>query len=310
MTAPRDPDRLIHTFFEEGLDELPDPVYDAVRDRIEHTRQRAVIGPWRTSDMNRYLKIGLAAAAAVVIAVVAINLVPGGLQVGGEPSASPEPSATPEPSAAEQSAEPSTATGFLMVNDPDIGAITVYPGSGWSGQPGNALIGSTTEADTAIMLFTGDLWIYGDPCAWSTTTPDTAATTVDEIIAALASQASRDASAPADITVGGNTGQSITLHVPADIAVEPSAQDNATFPDCDEGTFGTLTTDVGGSPLRTPERYAQGAGQIDEFWVVDVGDSDGRREGMLFVLIYWPDTPQDVIDEMRAIVESATFELP
>ena len=33
MTAPRDPDRLIRAFLDEGPTELPDRAYDAVRSR-------------------------------------------------------------------------------------------------------------------------------------------------------------------------------------------------------------------------------------------------------------------------------------
>ena len=127
MTASRDPDRLIRAFLHEGLDELPDPVYDAVRDRIEQTRQRAVIGPWRTSNVNRYLQIGLAAAAVVVIAVVAFNLLPGSPAPGGEPSATPEPTATPEPSPSPIAAPPLTQTFTSTVH----GISLSYP-EGWT----------------------------------------------------------------------------------------------------------------------------------------------------------------------------------
>ena len=47
MTAPRDPDRLIRAFIDEGMTELPDRAYDAVRSHIDQTHQRVVIGPWR-----------------------------------------------------------------------------------------------------------------------------------------------------------------------------------------------------------------------------------------------------------------------
>ena len=126
MTASRDPDRLINAFLHEGLDELPDPVYDAVRDRIEQTRQRAVIGPWRTSHVNRYLKIGLAAAAVVLIAVVGYNLLPGSPAPGGEPSATPEPTATVEPSPSPIAAPPLTQTFTSTVH----GISVSYPRGG------------------------------------------------------------------------------------------------------------------------------------------------------------------------------------
>jgi len=99
MTPRRDPDRLIHAFLMEGQTELPDPVYDAVRDRIEQTRQRAFIGSWRTSNMNNFLKVGLAVLAVVAIAVVAYNLLPGVRDQTGQPSPSAIPSTSPGPAA-------------------------------------------------------------------------------------------------------------------------------------------------------------------------------------------------------------------
>jgi len=313
MTASRDPDRLIHAFLDEGLDELPDPVYDAVRDRIETTRQRAVIGPWRTSDMNRYLKWGLAAAAVVVIAVVAINLLPGSPAPGGEPSATPEPSVA-EPSVAEPSTEPSTAGGLpvgssFVLGDGqpsgnEIGSVAMtvtIPAPGWGGEPDDGILVKNDNADppegSAMIVWAGvdHLYVYGDPCDWSSTRPETPSTTVDEVVAALAAQASRDASAPVDITLDGYVGKAITLHVPDDIAYSAGE-----FTDCDQGKFGSWsmgTTDL------SPHRYAQGPGQIDEVWVLDV---DG-----LMVVIDWAHyagTPQADVDELRAIVDSITFE--
>ena len=148
MTASRDPDRLIHAFLHEGLDELPDPVYDVVRDRIEQTRQRALFGPWRTSDMNRYLKIGLAAAAVVVVAVVGINLLPGSPAPGpgGEPSATPEPTATPEPSTSPAASAPPLTESFTST----VHGISVSYPEGWIAR-------AATEPWTDCLYCTGVL---------------------------------------------------------------------------------------------------------------------------------------------------------
>jgi hypothetical protein len=83
MNTSRDPDRLISTFLAEGQTELPDRVFDAVRSEIDRTRQRVVIGPWRSPDMNSLAKVAIAAAAVVVVAVVGINLLPASTGVGG-----------------------------------------------------------------------------------------------------------------------------------------------------------------------------------------------------------------------------------
>jgi len=139
-----------------------------------------------------------------------------------------------------------------------------------------------------MITFTGELFVYGDPCEWSTTKPEIPARTVDELVAALSAQASRDASAPKDITVGGHAGKSITLHVP----------DDAVFGRCDQGYFGSWVDGL--EP--TPSRYHQGPGQIDELWILDVN-------GVLTVIdtTYYVGTPVEDVEEMRAIVRSASF---
>jgi hypothetical protein len=172
------------------------------------------------------------------------------------------------------------------------------PASGWSyddiarGFLKGVEVNDVPEA--AVLLWswpagTG-FYVFGDPCQWASTKPDTPATTADEIVAGLAAQASRDASEPVEVSIGGYAGKSITLHVP----------DDAVFDSCDSNEFASYG--VTGDELA---RYHQGPGQIDELWVVDVNGAIAIIDAT-----YRTDTPAELVDEMQAIAESITFEAP
>ena len=178
MTAPRDPDQLIRAFLDEGRTELPDRAYDAVRDQIDRTRQRVVIGPWRESDMNTYAKVALAAAAVLVVAVIGINLLPGGSGgVGGAPATArrhrsgvashgvpASPSPTPSSNERESADVGTQLSGTYRVAEPFAGAVhdhasrqqldTSEPGRGGVRSPGSsAVLGVYVPEGT-----------YADPC--------------------------------------------------------------------------------------------------------------------------------------------------
>ena len=140
--------------------------------------------------------------------------------------------------------------------------------------------------------------MYGDPCQWSTTVPETPATTPDEIAAALAAQASRDATAPVDVTVGGYAGKSITLHVPMSFEV-PDATRDEEFADCDQSAF--VSYGLEGNETGY-ERNHQGPGQVDELWILDV-------DGAIVILdaMYGPAAPAEHVADLRTLAESATF---
>ncbi len=62
----------------EGTTPLPDEVRDAVRAQLRTTRQIGPItGPMRDFMMSNVIRVGLVAAAAAIIAVIAFNLLPG-----------------------------------------------------------------------------------------------------------------------------------------------------------------------------------------------------------------------------------------
>jgi hypothetical protein len=113
---------------------------------------------------------------------------------------------------------------------------------------------------------------------------------VDEFVAALAAQPSRDASEPVDITLDGYSGKSITLHIP----------DDADFSRCDEGTYATWACGDLANP--SPCGFVGGPGETSVEYILDV---DG-------VLVAWhtaygPDASPDLVAEVEAIVQSASF---
>lgn len=102
MTRPRDPDRLVRAFLDDGPALLPDRVLESVQGEVHRTPQRARWGLRRTQPMSRTVY-----AAAAVVAVVAIA----GLALWmGQPNGVPAVGTTPSPSAAHRpspSASPS-----------------------------------------------------------------------------------------------------------------------------------------------------------------------------------------------------------
>jgi hypothetical protein len=301
-SSDRDVNRAIRSWLHEDRHEDVSRVAGAVLDQMEATpERRATWWPARRfPEMNNLVKFGLAAAAVVAVVIVGVQLFgsPGGL--GAEPTPTPEPTATPEPSLAEPSSSAAAdLEGPFVFGDEQQQPITItIAAPGWSAVEGSipAKNGSISPPDGAYVFgpWAGfDLYIPADPCQWRSTWPDGPATTLDEIVAALVSQASRDASEPVDVTVDGHPGKSITLHVPDD--VEFAAGE---FSDCDEGNFCTF-----GDATDCHMWNAQAPGAIDELWIVDL---DG--EIVAVTGAYYPETPAEDVAEMQAILGSMTFD--
>jgi hypothetical protein len=306
MTGQHDLDRQLTAFLREGPEELPDVSFDAVRDRTEQTRQRVVVGPWRFSIMNKVVTYGLGGAAVLAIALVV------GAQVFGSPRGGlgTDPTATPEPTVTQAPTATPGRRGlpdgpYLLFDDPTTGArvtITIAAPE-WLGTPGQGFVewgpsGAEGPTGAGMIAFTeGEYFVYGDPCAWSTTKPERPASTVDDLMAALADQELRQASAPEDITVDGHSGKKIILRM---------ADEVTDFDACDESggdpTFSLFGVQTG---PEDPARYSQTPGQVEEIWAVDV---DGHL--VLYIGAYYAETPEHAIGELRAILASAVTEYP
>lgn len=253
--------------------------------------------------MNNIVRVALVAAAVVVIAVVGYQFL-GNSNTGGRgatetPQPTATPTATPEPSSTPVGPIPEGSHN-LWTRPLGVTIFVTIPAPGWYGEPEKGILIKNDNSDApdgaGLIVFgytndmfvgSGDLYVYGDPCHWASTKPGTPVTTVDEAVAALSGQASRDASTPVDVTVDGHAGKSITLHVP----------DDAVFSDCDRGEFRTLIEQEDGA------RYHQDPGQIDQLWVLDV-----NGELVIIDAGHYEGTPQSVLDEIDAIVESATLD--
>jgi len=312
MSADRDvTTRIVRSWLHEDAHEDADRILNLVLDEIDTTPQRRA--PWlarRFPPMNsNVVRIALAAAALVLIAVVGFQYL-GNANTGG-PSETSQPSTPPvasaEPSAPADGSLPVGSSHILWDHSQDgatpglgIKITVTIPASGWFGDANDGILGKNENVDAPdgaglivfartndLLVGLGDLYVYGDPCHWANTKADSPVTTVDEVMAALSAQTSRDASTPVGVTYDGYAGKYITLHVP----------DDAVFSDCDEGQFRTFVQGV------EAPRYAQDPGQFDLLTVLDV---DGQL--VIFDVTYYEGTPASVLDELAAIVESATLE--
>jgi hypothetical protein len=264
MTVSRDPDRIIRAFIDEGLTELPDRVYDAVRSDIDRTRQRLVIGPWRTPDMNTVAKFALAAAAVVVVAIVGINLIPrpGGNVGGSPPTPSPSPTTTATPSATPVAIFP--AAGPLEMGkrhefelEGKLLTLTV-PTADWesNGEFGiNKTQGQNPDGAAFIFWKYDANGVFSDPCA-QVRAPVVGPKAADMATAITGIPGTEVVTGPTAVTVGGKPAQLVVIKI-GDIACQPDQFHlwyDSSHPD--------------------QARYATQKGQTIRVWITEV---DGKR---------------------------------
>jgi len=263
MSTSRDLDRLINAFLAEGQTELPDRVFDAVRSEIDRTRQRVVIGPWRTPHMNTFAKLAMAAAAVVVVAIVGYNLLPASSGVGGGPavSPSPSPSPTPRPSPSPTPAFVFPPAGELAVSSRHSMNLTgvpfsfSVPTSGWISNGSFGIDKSTgvTPEGAGFIFWTPDtpVGVFADPCAQLKGPP--VGQSMADLAAAVAAVPGTDlVSGPSDVIVGGYPAKQVVLTIREDVG-------------CDAESFYLWY-----APRADLARYATELGSTIRVWIVDV----------------------------------------
>jgi hypothetical protein len=296
MTAPREIDRLLETFLADGVSELPDRAYDAVRSEIETTRQRVVIGPWRAPDMNSLAKFAIAAAAVVVIAVVGINLLPrsGGNVGTSQPAPSPSmtQSASPAPTPSDIVGVPSA--GPLVAGKPypfrleDTAFTLSVPNADWQSNGDFGIYKTQGQAaDGAAFIF----WkydadgVFSDPC--NNVKAPVVGPSAADLAAAITKIPGVDVvSPPTAVTIGGKPGQTVAIKIRDDIG-------------CVENQF-YLWYD---SAHEDQARYASQKGQTIRVWIAEVDGKRVQMDGETYVGV----TPA-VQQEVQSIVDSVQFE--
>ena len=316
MTAPHDLDRQLSAFLTDGPTELPDPSFDAVRDHIESTRQRVVIGPWRVPDMNKLVPLGVGIAAVAVAVFVGGRLlpsqVPGG--VGGVPSVQPSaapsptatlaPTATPAPTPAHVPDETVMQAGTYFARPlpaPDDGlTLTFTVPKGWRGF-GDASIIPADEPGTngpggMAFQFIDITSLNSDPCHWQGPDGDViVGPTVDDLVRALQAQTAYEVSEPVDVSIGGFSGKRVDVVHPAELfpTMDPAA------PDCDEDVVRIWNSTAYGEG----GIYGQGP---DNRWQANILDVDGTR--LVMVVQDFPGTSPADRAELDAILDSLVIE--
>jgi hypothetical protein len=214
MASDQDVNRAIRSWLHEDRHEDATRIAGAVLDHVEATPQRrAGWLAWRTSTMNKFVTIGLGAAAVVVLAIfVGAQLFgsPAG-EVGVHPTLTATPEATPEPSTAGPTDFASHPMGRLEEGDYVFthlpGVRVVFTASSiwernipnwivWTIDDNKATMGASTVDNVAI-----------DPCQPALGFQEPAVgPTVDDLVTALGAVPGLTFSAPADVTQDGYSG--------------------------------------------------------------------------------------------------------
>ena len=311
MSTDRETTRIVRSWLEEGVTALPDRVLDAVLDQVPATPQRRSWWPSRrfTVMNNNFVRIGIAAAAVVALAVVGFAVLPP-IESVGPPKATPGQTPTMDPTSTPAPLQPGdlpsgtyTTTPFTLVDKGPIreilGVCAGQPGctesaaddtirftltvpEGWAGTSFESLWLRDNRSQPpagAGMIFVRGGWLHTEPCT-SGDPPDIpdimVGPTVDDFANALADHPRLDTTTPVAVTLAGYSGKYLDLQVPADISACPTSY----FP-------------------WEPGLYAAGPNQRWHLWILDV---DGTR-----VVVHATDyvgTSAEDQAELRAIVDS------
>ena len=230
--------------------------------------------------MHPMLKYVLAAAAALVVAVGAYQLLPGQSGFGGTPTPSPSPAA----SIPVHDGPGALAPGTWAMDVGPVRAIFDIPTVGWQENVVPDVIWHAgSEGRFAFHLVDN---LYAGPCDDSAFRDPPVGPTVDDLATALSSLPGVPAAEPTDVTFGGHPAKHIEISLPA------------TDQPC-----GPESTPVLWEVALIREATPLESGAVTRFWIVDV---DGTRVVVTAVV---RDALQPVYrNQLQAILDSIRLE--
>jgi len=280
-----DPDlpRIVRSWLRTDEHEDASRVLDNVLGLLDATPQRRAWWPARRLPlMNTPIRIAMAVAAVVVVALVVVNLMPRTAAVGG-PSSTAVPTAapSPQPSASLQAVH-LTVAGPVSESPP---GLTVQLPPDWQGSGSVAQRGtSSPPAGMAFVVSEVDN-TFADPCTHTQLTPKVGPTVAD-LATALGAIPNTTATAPVQTTIAGHQATYIEIEIPASLPCAPS--NFYLWQDSPNGYW-----------------WVQGYGETARVWILDVG---GRR--VTFLAHSYPGSGANAKAEFEAILNSVVFDVP
>jgi hypothetical protein len=277
MTTKSDPEALLAAYLADGMSVLPDRVVDAVLDEVHRTRQRAVLGPWRTSRMNSALKLAIAAAAVIVVALAGFTLLPRNQSgVGGTSS----PSSTPPGEPASPAASPLSKAFEMTVNGSEKAVprnLTVQLPDGWS----NAVWwASPANDDSSNLSFSLVSNTFSEPCEYILRSPQVDQT-IESVATGFSEISGTTATAPVRATIAGMEAMYVEAEAPESLP-------------CDPFWWWESTPGDGNNPS---------AGQTLRIWVVDAGG-----QVVAIMTRTHPGTSAETQEQLDAALETIVFD--
>lgn len=251
--------------------------------------------------MNIAVRIAVAAAAVLVVALIGLQLF-GGANVGG-PGPSPSqsesptlaPTASPVPTAAAIPPAGELAIGRHSMILAGIPLSIELTTAGWSSNgdfgidKGNFQSGTPDAASFILWPASAPDNVYADPCTSTTLSPP-AGPSAAELAAAVSTVPGIDlVSGPSEVTVGGYPAQHVVLHVPEGIGCAPS------------GFY--LWYDDDDDPSGEIGRYATAVDWTVYVWIIDVDGTLVWIDGETYVT-----SSPEAAQEVQQIVDSIQFE--